>query len=194
MNTFLRFFAFSVLTLRAVEAASVFIHSQNHWYICTSSSLKGQCHEIFDPRFFSFLKTSVQSRIKGLKPFCMPMNSNSRCKSKFSICMRWHLMHGACGISETAYTMHAGSLTPHAQCGGGGLLSQPARCMRCHWHCMHKWNFWTTSTIEILRQNGFTIQKKWKMHAVSMTSHAIYDTACTLHNQRTIRAAFKGNI
>jgi hypothetical protein len=117
----------------------------------------------------------------------MPIYSNSRGKSKFSICMRcqWHRIHGACGIIETAYTMHSGSLTPHAQCRGGGSLSRHA-----------KWNFRTTSTIEILRQNGFTM-KKFKMHTVSMTPHAKYDTACTLLNQRTIRAAiaaFKGNI
>jgi hypothetical protein len=37
----------------------------------------------------------------------------------------WHCMHDACGVIDTACTMHVGSLTLHA------------RCMRGHWHCMH---------------------------------------------------------
>jgi hypothetical protein len=66
-------------------------------------------------------------------------------------------MHGACGVIETACTVHAVSLTPHAQT-----------------------NFRTTSKSENHMQNSAGMQKKLKMHAVPLTPHARYDTACTI--------------
>jgi hypothetical protein len=71
--------------------------------------------------------------------------------------------------------MHAVSMTPHS------------RCMRCHWHHMHKKNFWTTSKSENHVQNGDGMQKKSKMHAVSMTPHSRcmrcywHRMHCTMH-------------
>jgi hypothetical protein len=50
--------------------------------------------------------------------------------------------------------------------------------MRCHCHRMHKQNFRTTSKSENYMQNSDVMQKK--MHAVSLTPHAKYDTACTI--------------
>jgi hypothetical protein len=39
---------------------------------------------------------------------------------------KWHRMHRACGVNDTACIMHAVSMTLHAL------------CMRCQWHCMHR--------------------------------------------------------
>jgi hypothetical protein len=65
--------------------------------------------------------------------------------------------------------MHAVSLTPHA------------RCMQCHWHRMHD-----ACSVKTVKEKSLIlcwcdgIQKKLKMHVVSMTPHAKYDTACTI--------------
>jgi hypothetical protein len=42
-------------------------------------------------------------------------------------CMRcqWQRIHGACGVNDSGFTVHAVSMTADS------------RCMRCHWHRMH---------------------------------------------------------
>jgi hypothetical protein len=66
------------------------------------------------------------------------------------------------------------------------------KCMRCHWHRMHDacGVIGTVCTVKFSnnferwksysKQNGDTMQKNSKMHAVSMTPHAKYDNACTI--------------
>jgi hypothetical protein len=104
----------------------------------------------------------------------------------------WHHMHDACVVIDTACMVHVVSLTPHAW------------CMQCHWHRMHgacgvndsactKF-FWTTSKSENHMQHSGGMQKKFKMHELSMTLHArcmrclwyrmhnacgVIDTTCT---------------
>jgi hypothetical protein len=57
-------------------------------------------------------------------------------------------MHGACGVIYTECMVHAVSLTPHAQT-----------------------NFLTTLNSENHMQNSDGMQKKFKMHAVSITPY-----------------------
>jgi hypothetical protein len=91
-------------------------------------ALKGKCHEIFDPRFFSSNNTpwAPDSRAKAF----LNSASNSPRYNRFSnakivhavsmnphaSCMQchWPRMHHACSVNDLTYTVHAVSLKPHA--------------------------------------------------------------------------------
>jgi hypothetical protein len=66
-----------------------------------AQALKGQLHEIFDPRFFSSINPTL-ALIHGLKPFCIWANIRRKNQqySNFS------------GVNAPAETVLAGSLTP----------------------------------------------------------------------------------
>jgi hypothetical protein len=98
--------------------------------------LKGQCHKIFDPRFFSSKHPSWAPDL-GANAFSN-MNLNSRRYSNFFKCMpcHWHRMHDACSVIDTACTVHAVSVTLHARVHVVSLIPH-ARCMLCHWHRMY---------------------------------------------------------
>jgi hypothetical protein len=61
---------------------------------------------------------------------------------------RWHCMHDSCGVIDTACTIHAVSLTPHAQkifqttyksenyMQNSHAMKKKFKCMWCHWHRM----------------------------------------------------------
>jgi hypothetical protein len=85
--------------------------------------------------------------------------TGSKISKKFS-CMlcQWYRMHHACGINDTAWIVHAVSMTPHAFliycipslfCIWFSLFL----CMRCQWHCMHFKKF------EYLREFEFIFEK-----------------------------------
>jgi hypothetical protein len=65
------------------------------------SSLKGQLHEIFDPRFFH-KSTPPRALIHGLKPFCIWPNIRRK-NRQYSIFS---------GVNDPAETVLTGSLTP----------------------------------------------------------------------------------
>jgi hypothetical protein len=64
----------------------------------------------------------------------------------------------ACGVIDTAWTVHAVSMTRYAS------------CIRCHWHGMHMiFTFWSCSEIVLACGVNYTT---YTMHAVLMTPNA----------------------
>jgi hypothetical protein len=125
-------------------------------------SLKGQCHEIFDPRFFS-LKHPPWALFEYKLQFA----------KKFEF-----------------FKIHAVSLTPHARCMRC-LWHRMHRCMRCHWHRMHSSCGVIDTACSIKFSNTFEkwksyakrrgYAKKLKLDAVLMTPHALHAGSMTPH-------------
>jgi hypothetical protein len=104
--------------------------SQHNLTETTTSPLKGHCHEIFDPRFFSSNHTPGPL-IHGLTPFriCLRIRRDNRHYSSFSgvnDTAQRHRWNHFRSVNDTAEIVLAVSMTP--------LKSFP----RCHWY---RWNF-----------------------------------------------------
>jgi hypothetical protein len=97
------------------------------------------------------------------------------------LCVRyhWHRMHGACGIIDTACTVHAVSLTLHA-CVHAVSLIPHAQCMLCHWNRINGTCGVNDTACTCACGINYTA---CTVHAVSLTPHAKYDTACTIDEQ-----------
>jgi hypothetical protein len=91
--------------------------------------LKGQCHKIFDPRFFSS-KIRIREDIWFFKNACgvidisCTMHVVSLIPHAWCIRCHWYRMHGACGIIDTACTFACGIID----------MMTPHHCMRYHWY------------------------------------------------------------
>jgi hypothetical protein len=97
---------------------------------CINRSLKGTVSRDFRPSVFIHQTIPPGPLIHGLTPFWILLRIrrdmiNFRTQKS---CMRchWYRMHRTWGVIDTACTVHAVSLIPHAP------------YMRCHWYRIHR--------------------------------------------------------
>jgi hypothetical protein len=82
---------------------------------------------------------------------------------------QWHRMHGPCGVINTAWTVHAVSLTPHAKKNRITLKGEN--------HMQNSYGMQKIKNACSVNDTACT------MHAVSLTQHAKYDTTCTIYER-----------